>query len=58
MIRGVERYRGRLIAYSLGNFAGWKNFSRSGRLALSGILTVRVARDGRVLGGDGVRSAS
>jgi len=51
VIRGMEQYRGRLIAYSLGNFAGWKNFSRSGNLALSGLLTVRVAGDGRVLGG-------
>ncbi len=51
VIRGMERYKGKLIAYSLGNFAGWKNFGRSGDLALSGLLTVRVAGDGRVLGG-------
>lgn len=51
VVRGMEQYRGRLIAYSLGNFAGWKNFGRSGNLALSGLLTVRVAADGRVLGG-------
>jgi len=51
VVRGMEVYQGRLIAYSLGNFAGWKNFSRSGNLALSGLLSVRVAGDGRVLGG-------
>lgn len=51
VIRGMEQYRGRLIAYSLGNFAGWKNFSRKGDLALSGLLTVRMTGDGRVLGG-------
>jgi hypothetical protein len=51
VLRGIERRRGRVIAYSLGNFAGWNNFSRAGDLALSGILTVRVAPDGRVLGG-------
>lgn len=51
VIRGMEQYRGRLIAYSLGNFAGWKNFSRKGDLALSGLLTVRMSGDGRVLGG-------
>lgn len=51
VVRGLEEYRGRLVAYSLGNFAGWKNFSRKGTLALSGLLTVRVAGDGRVLGG-------
>lgn len=52
VIRGMEQYRGRLIAYSLGNFAGWKNFSRKGDLALSGLLTVRMFGDGRVLGGN------
>ena len=51
VVRGLEEYRGRLVAYSLGNFAGWKNFSRKGNLALSGLLAVRVAGDGRVLGG-------
>lgn len=51
VIRGMEQYKGRLIAYSLGNFAGWKNFSRSGTLALSGLLTVRMNGDGEGLGG-------
>ena len=51
VVRGMEEYEGRLIAYSLGNFAGWNNFNTSGRLALSGLLTVRLAEDGRVLGG-------
>ena len=51
VIRGIERYRGRLIAYSLGNFAGWNNFSTSGTLGLSGLLTVRVGKSGEVLGG-------
>ena len=51
VVRGMEQYKGRVIAYSVGNFAGWKNFNRSGTLALSGLLTVRVAGDGRVLGG-------
>lgn len=51
VVRGVERYNGKLIAYSLGNFAGWGNFGRSGNLALSGLLTVRVDKNGEVLGG-------
>ncbi len=51
VVRGLEAYKGRLVAYSLGNFAGWKNFNRRGNLALSGLLTVRVAGNGRVLGG-------
>jgi capsule synthesis protein PGA_cap len=51
VIRGVERYRGRLIAYSLGNFAGWHNFGMAGRLSLSGILRVQLAADGTPAGG-------
>lgn len=51
VVRGMEEYKGRLIAYSLGNFAGWKNFSRAGALALSGLLTVQLDEDGRVVNG-------
>jgi len=51
VVRGVERYKGRLIAYSLGNFAGWGNFNTSGTPGLSGLLTIRVDRQGDVLGG-------
>jgi hypothetical protein len=48
VVRGAEVYRERLIAYSLGNLAGWKNFSTAGNSALSGLLTVRLERDGRL----------
>lgn len=51
VLRGIDRYRGSLVAYSLGNFAGYRNFATSGVLALSGVLTIRVAPDGEVLGG-------
>ena len=51
VIRGIERYRNRLIAYSLGNFAGWRNFALGGNLSLSGLLTVRITKAGRILGG-------
>jgi hypothetical protein len=51
VIRGVERYRGRLIAYSLGNFAGWHNFGMGGRLSLSAILRLRLTADGRPVDG-------
>jgi hypothetical protein len=51
VIRGIERYRGRLVAYSLGNFAGWGNFGLGGNLSLSGLLTVRVDANGRIRGG-------
>ena len=51
VIRGIERYNGKLVAYSLGNFAGWDNFKQGGTLSLSGLLTVRVGKNGDVLGG-------
>jgi hypothetical protein len=46
VLRGIERYRGKLIAYSLGNFAGWKNFAEGGVLSLSGMLEVRMTGHG------------
>jgi hypothetical protein len=46
VMRGMEWYKGRLIAYSLGNFAGYKVFSLGGPLSVSGILRVTLAGDG------------
>ena len=46
VLRGVEIYHGHLIAYSLGNFAGFKNFALGGTLSLSGILRVVLRPDG------------
>ena len=51
VIRGIERYKDRLIAYSLGDFAGWGNFGLGGNLSLSGLLTVKIDDTGRILGG-------
>ena len=51
VLRGIERYKGRLIAYSLGDFAGWGNFGLTGNLDLSGLLTVRLDKRGNLLGG-------
>ena len=51
VIRGMERYHGRLIAYSLGNFVGYKNFGTGGTLALSAILSVQLRGDGAFMGG-------
>lgn len=47
VLRGMEYYRGHLIAYSLGDFAGYHNFATTGTLALSGILRVSLSADGR-----------
>jgi Bacterial capsule synthesis protein PGA_cap len=49
VIRGVERYRGRMIAYSLGNFVGYHTLAGGGVLSLSAILRVRLGSGGRVL---------
>jgi Bacterial capsule synthesis protein PGA_cap len=49
VLRGVERYRGRLIAYSLGNFVGYHTLGGGGVLSDSGILSVTLGRRGRVL---------
>ena len=51
VVRGIERYRGRLIAYSLGNFLGYHTLGTGGVLSLSGILTVRLSKSGRAVGG-------
>ena len=40
VLRGLELYKNRLIAYSLGNLAGWHNFGTGGRSSLSALITV------------------
>src|SRR5262245_44014693 len=47
VLRGMEWYKRRLIAYSLGNFAGYGVFALGGPLSVSGILRVTLAGDGR-----------
>jgi poly-gamma-glutamate capsule biosynthesis protein CapA/YwtB (metallophosphatase superfamily) len=47
VLRGMEWYRGRLIAYSLGNFAGYKAFALDGLLSTSAIVRVTLRDDGR-----------
>ncbi len=51
VLRGMEEYGGHLIAYSLGNFCGYENFSTSGTLSLSGILTVTLNSNGVLTAG-------
>lgn len=46
VLRGMEWYKGRLIAYSLGNFAGYKVFALGGPLSTSAILRVSLRGDG------------
>jgi hypothetical protein len=47
VLRGMQFYRGHLIAYSLGNFAGYGNFGTDGDLALSAILHVTLSSSGQ-----------
>ncbi len=49
--RAIELYNGRLIAYSLGNFATYWGINVRGRNGLAPILTAELAPDGRFLGG-------
>jgi poly-gamma-glutamate capsule biosynthesis protein CapA/YwtB (metallophosphatase superfamily) len=46
VLRGMQWYKGSLIAYSLGNFAGYQNFATSGDLDLSVILHVTLSGTG------------
>ena len=47
VLRGMQFYKGHLIAYSLGNFAGYGNFATAGDLAMSMILHVTLSPAGR-----------
>jgi hypothetical protein len=49
VMRPMELYRDRLIAYSLGNFATYYGISVNGVRGTSGVLTTRLADDGRFM---------
>jgi poly-gamma-glutamate capsule biosynthesis protein CapA/YwtB (metallophosphatase superfamily) len=51
VLRGMEVYKDRLIAYSLGNFATYGWFRLEAETALTVVLETRLAPDGRFLGG-------
>jgi hypothetical protein len=51
VMRGMEIYKGRLINYSLGNFATYGWFQLYGETALTMILEVKLDVDGKFLGG-------
>jgi hypothetical protein len=53
VLRGMQFYKGKLIVYSLGNFAGGgKTLSSNGVLKYAGILHVSLTRDGTYAGGE------
>lgn len=49
--RAIEQYQGKLIAYSLGNFIGYKTLSSVGTLGDSLILNVQMNAEGDFVGG-------
>lgn len=51
VVRGVELYKGRIIAYSLGNFCTPYGVNKIGRNGYAPILIVRMNTEGELLGG-------
>jgi Bacterial capsule synthesis protein PGA_cap len=51
VVRGIQRYHGALIAYSLGNFANFHNFAASPVSDQTGVLQLTLDSDGRVRSG-------
>ena len=51
VMRGMEFYKGRLIAYSLGNFCGYRVLSTAGFLGVGGVLKVTLKKDGTWVAG-------
>jgi poly-gamma-glutamate capsule biosynthesis protein CapA/YwtB (metallophosphatase superfamily) len=51
VVRGMELYKDRLIAYSLGNFATYGHINLRGVNGLSLVLEVHLAMDGKFMGG-------
>jgi len=45
VLRGMEFYRGRLIAYSLGNFVTYRGFNLAGPLGITGVLQLEFGAD-------------
>ncbi|MGB5630853.1 MAG: CapA family protein, partial [Woeseiaceae bacterium] len=52
VVRGMERYKDRLIAYSLGNFATYYGISVAGIKGIAPILTVTLDGDGKFVEGE------
>jgi hypothetical protein len=46
VLRGIEFYRGRLIAYSMGNFVTYRGFNLAGPLGVTGVLQLEFAGSG------------
>jgi hypothetical protein len=51
VLRGIEFYRERPIAYSLGNFVTYRGFNLEGPLGVTGVLQLEFAPDRRLRSG-------
>jgi poly-gamma-glutamate capsule biosynthesis protein CapA/YwtB (metallophosphatase superfamily) len=51
VIRAMEFYKGRLVAYSVGNFAGYHALGYTGVVGITEILRVTLRRDGSYVAG-------
>lgn len=51
VVRGIERWAGRYVVYSTGNFAGWWTFALGGPSSQSGVVELRFDHHGRTLEG-------
>lgn len=51
VLRGIEFYRGKPIAYSLGNFATYRGFNVDGVRGVTAVLQVELGGDGRFVRG-------
>jgi hypothetical protein len=49
VLRGIQFYHGHMIAYSMGNFVGYKGFGLGGTLSTSGVLQATLTASGRLL---------
>jgi len=49
VLRAMEVYRGRLVAYSLGNFATYGRFNLGGNQGIGAVLDVTLATDGALV---------
>jgi poly-gamma-glutamate capsule biosynthesis protein CapA/YwtB (metallophosphatase superfamily) len=52
VVRGIECYKGKLIAYSLGNFVGYNALSIKRAAAVTIVLEVKLSKQGQTLGFD------
>lgn len=51
VVRGMEFYRGRLIAYSVGNFVGYRTLSGDGTTGITAVVRLTLTTDGGYVGG-------